>query len=55
MDKNVTLVIFGLLMVAIIVGVDVLFFRHRFWARLSANIGIVLVFMALYFVFLKRS
>lgn len=55
MDKNVTLVIFGLLMVAIIVAVDVLFFRRRFWARLSANIGIVLMFLALYFIFLKRS
>lgn len=55
MDKNATVAIFGLLMVAIIVTVDVLFFRRRFWARLSTNIGIVLVFVALYFIFLKRS
>ena len=55
MDTNVTLVIFGLLVVAIIVAVDVLFFRRRFWARLSANIGIVLMFAALYFIVLKRS
>jgi hypothetical protein len=55
MDKNVTLIIFGLLMVAIIVTVDVLFFRRRFWARLISNIGIVLVFVALYFLVLKRS
>ena len=55
MDKNATLVIFALLMVAIIVAVDVLFFRRQFWARLGTNIGIVLVFVALYFIFLKRS
>lgn len=55
MDKPVTLILFGLLMAAIIVAVDVVFFRHRFWARLMANIGIVLVCGALYIVFLKRS
>jgi hypothetical protein len=41
-------------MVAIVVGVDVLFFRHQFWPRLAANAGIVLVFVACYFRFLKR-
>jgi hypothetical protein len=47
MDKHVTLVLFGLLMVASIVAVDVRFFRRRLWARLIASIGIVLVFVAL--------
>ena len=42
------------LMVAIIVAVDVLFFRNRFWERLLVNIGIVLVFAAFYLRFLKR-
>jgi type IV secretory pathway VirB2 component (pilin) len=42
-------------MVAVVVGVDVLFFRHRFGQRLAVNIGIVLVFGAFYFIFLKRS
>jgi RNA-directed DNA polymerase len=37
-----------------IVTVDVLFFRNRFWERLMVNIGIVLVFSAFYFRFLKR-
>ena len=32
----------------------VLFFRHQFWARLLVNVGIVLVFLAFYFRFLKR-
>jgi len=40
-------------MVAIIIGVDFLFFKNRFWERLTVNIGIVLVFAAFYFRFLK--
>ena len=40
-------------MVVVIVGVDVLFFRGHFWARLAANIGIVLVFLAVYYRFLR--
>jgi hypothetical protein len=39
-------------MVAIIVGVDVAFFRNHFWGRLAVNLGIVLV--AVYFRFLSR-
>jgi hypothetical protein len=44
---------FVLAMVAVIVGVDVLFFKHNtwFWERLAANVGIVLVFGAFYFRF----
>ena len=42
-----------LAMVAIIVGVDFGFFRNRFWERLMVNIGIVLVFAAFYFRFLR--
>jgi xanthine/uracil permease len=43
-----------LAMVATVVIVDVLFFRHRFWERLVVNIGIVLVYVAFYFAFLKN-
>ena len=46
--------LYVLLMVAIVVGVDILFFKHHFWARLLVNIGIVLVFGAFYWRFLKR-
>jgi hypothetical protein len=53
--RNVTAVLYALAMVAVIVGVDVLFFRHHFWPRLAANIGIVLVFGAFYFRFFKHS
>jgi uncharacterized membrane protein len=38
-------------MIALIVGVDVAFFRHHFWPRLAVNVGIVLVFVAFYFRF----
>ncbi len=40
-------------MVAVIVGADVAFFKDRFWERLMANIGIVLVFVAFYLRFLR--
>ena len=40
-------------MIIVIVGVDLLFFKDRFWARLMVNIGIVLVFTAFYLRFLK--
>jgi hypothetical protein len=43
-----------LALVAVVVGVDILFFRNHFWERLAVNIGIVLVFGAFYFRFLKR-
>ncbi len=47
--------IFIVLMVAVIVGVDVLFFRNLPWERLAVNVGIVLVFVAFYFRFLRHS
>jgi uncharacterized membrane protein len=42
-------------MAAVIVGLDVAFFRNRFWERLIANIGVVLVFAAFYLRFLRHS
>ena len=45
--------LYVLAMVGIVVAVDVLFLRHQFWLRLITNVGIVLVFVALYFRFLK--
>lgn len=39
--------------VAVIVTVDVLFFKDRFWERLIANVGICLVFGAIYLIFRK--
>jgi hypothetical protein len=54
MGRQAGVVLYGLAMVAVVVGVDVLFFRNRFWGRLMVNIGIVLVFGAFYTRFLKR-
>lgn len=55
MERQSTVnVLYVLLMVAVIFGVDFLFFRHRIWERLIVNIGIVLVFAAFYLRFLKR-
>jgi cytochrome c oxidase subunit IV len=54
MGRHATVVLYVLAMVAVVVGVDILFFRHFLWERLAVNVGIVLVFVAFYFRFLKR-
>jgi hypothetical protein len=54
MGKQAILVLYVLALIIVVVGVDVLFFRHYFWPRLAANIGIVLVFGAFYFRFVKH-
>ena len=46
--------LYVLALVAVVVGVDVLFFRHQFLERLIVNVGTVLVFGAFYSLFLKR-
>jgi preprotein translocase subunit SecE len=55
MSRQVAVVLYVVAMVAVIVGVDLVFFRNRFWERLIANIGIVLVFIAFYLRFLRLS
>lgn len=54
MHSHTITVLYIVLLAAVIVTVDVLFFRDRFWERLAVNIGTVLVFGAFYFRFLKR-
>ena len=54
MGRQIVLVLYVLALIAVVVGVDVLFFRHQFWPRLAVNVGIVLVFGAFYVRFLKR-
>ncbi len=53
MTSRVGAAILVVVMVVIVVVVDVAFFRGRFWERLAVNVGIVLVFVAFYFRFLK--
>jgi len=54
MSRQVVVVLYVLGLVAVVVGVDVLFFRNQFWERLLVNVGIVLVFAAFYLRFLKH-
>ena len=54
MPRNIYVVLFVLVLIAVIVSVDLLFFRKLFWERLMVNIGIVLVFAAFYLRFLKN-
>ncbi|HEY3921766.1 MAG TPA: hypothetical protein VGL76_06600 [Gaiellaceae bacterium] len=51
MGKRAAIALYVLTLVAVVVGVDVLFFRHEFWQRLIANVGIVVVFTAFYLRF----
>lgn len=55
MGRQVGVVLYVLALVTVVVCVDVLFFRHRFWERLMVNVGIVLVFAAFYLRFLKQG
>ena len=55
MSRQVGVALYAVAMVAVIVGVDWMFFRDRFWERLMVNIGIVLLFGAFYLRFLKHQ
>jgi hypothetical protein len=54
MGRQAVVALYVLGLVAVVVGLDVIFFRNRLWERLLANVGIVLVFAAFYLRFLKR-
>jgi hypothetical protein len=54
MDRTIVGVLSAVVLAALVVTVDVLFFRGHFWERLAANIGIVLLFGAFYFRFLHH-
>jgi hypothetical protein len=54
MRGSMVVVIYVVVMVAVIVGLDIAFFRDRFWERLAANVGVVLLFVAFYFRFAKH-
>jgi len=53
MGKRSAVALYLLAMVVVVVGVDILFFRHHFWERLIANVGIVLVFVT-FFLWLRK-
>ena len=54
MRNRTAVALYVLVMVAIVVVVDVLFFQHLFVERLIANVGIVVVFVIFYVTFWKR-
>lgn len=55
MSKPLVLIVFIAVMIALIVGIDLLFFRSsaHTWERLASNVGIVLIFLAFYLRFLR--
>jgi hypothetical protein len=44
MRKSTVVVLWVVGLIAVVVGVDLLFVRDHFWERLMANVGTVLVF-----------
>jgi hypothetical protein len=54
MSKQAATLLYIAAMIVVIVAVDIAFFRTRFWERLIANIGLVLVFAAFYLRFLRH-
>jgi len=54
MTRNTSALLYIVVLIAVIVSADLLFFRNHFWERLIVNIGIVLVFAAFYLRFLKK-
>lgn len=54
LSTRIVAILYLAVMIAVILGLDLAFFRNRFWERLIANVGIVLVFAAFYLRFLRR-
>jgi hypothetical protein len=54
MGKNAGVALYIVAMVVIIVGLDILVFRNHLWPRLAANVGIVLLFGAFYFRYVRH-
>ena len=54
MGDLAAVVLYVLALVVVVVGVDVLFLRDRFWVRLIVNVVIVLVFWVFYLRFLQQ-
>jgi hypothetical protein len=54
MKTNMPVLLYVAALIAVVVGVDILFFRSRLWERLMVNVGIVLVFAAFYLRFMKN-
>ena len=53
MTRNMSVVLYIVVLIVVVISGNLLFFRNRFWERLMANIGIVVVFAAFYLRFIK--
>ena len=53
-SMRMVLALYLIAMIAVIIGLDVTLLRHRFWERVAANVGIVLLFAVFYLAFLRR-
>lgn len=51
MGSRAATLLYLVVMVAVVVVVDWRLLRRHFWRRLAVNVGIVLVFLAVYWVF----
>ncbi|MGC8479985.1 MAG: hypothetical protein ACP5PJ_00410 [Acidimicrobiales bacterium] len=51
MHVRTVTIVYVLVLIATVVSVDLVFFRHHTWARLLVNIGLVLVFLAFFLRF----
>jgi len=54
MTRNMLIGLYVVVLIAVVISVDLLFFKNRLWERLMVNIGIVLVFAAFFLRFLKN-
>jgi protein-S-isoprenylcysteine O-methyltransferase Ste14 len=54
MTRNMSVALYVVALIAVVVSVDVLFFRNHLWKRLIVNIGLVLVFAAFYLRFMQN-
>lgn len=54
MGKRTGSILYLVVMIGVIVGVDLAFFRNDFSQRLMTNIGIVVVFLVFYLKFFGR-
>jgi hypothetical protein len=49
MGRQASVGLYWIALVLVVVGVDLLFFRNRFWQRLMMNAGIIMVFYRVLF------
>jgi hypothetical protein len=54
MGSQAASLLYLVVMVVVVVVVDWRFLRRDFWRRLAVNVGIVLAFLAVYWVFVHQ-